>query len=334
MTIPRHIQANTVRERTVNILKRTIDTVLTLTHEACASTVAVYAQELDESWRAYAEAYVVHEETLIGKDQLELVALLQTIQEQYLELRSNNTKAKIKLGKLASPNGYNSTLIGLNGSLHEQTNIGEQLKSYKLPPIRLPNFSGDMKDWAEFKATCRSILTDRVHDVQRLQQLKEALTGEPSELISHILPADGAYDRAMVLLKQRYENERATVNRQLHRLYTLPHNEPQRENAATLRSVLNTIHSVTAALASCDIDTASWNPILIFNTSQCLHAESRRAWEEKLEGSRNTPTLKQYLDFLETRINILETTSFTVASVPNKKPPFKANSPTYVQPIG
>lgn len=56
--------------------------------------------------------------------------------------------------------------------------------------VRLPSFSGDVKDWVEFKATCRSVLTDRVidrvHDVQRLQQLKETLTVEPRELISHI----------------------------------------------------------------------------------------------------------------------------------------------------
>lgn len=88
MTVPRHVQAGTVRERTLNILKKTIDTVLTLTNDACSSTIAVYALELEDSWRSYAEAYIVHEDTLIGKDQLDLVALLETIQTQYLEMRT------------------------------------------------------------------------------------------------------------------------------------------------------------------------------------------------------------------------------------------------------
>lgn len=298
-----------MRERTFNILKRTIETVLTLTNEACSSTVAVYALELDDSWRSYTEAYVVHEDILIGKEQLDLVALLQTIQEQYLEMRASHIKAKIKIGKLASPNGHNITINGLNASLYEQATSSEREKTFKLPFVRLPIFSGDAKDWVEFKATCRSVLTNRVHDVQRLQLLKGALTGEPRELISHILPADGAYDKAMILLKQRYENERAIVNRQLHRLYTLPHNEPQRESASTLRYILNTINSLVAALNGCDIDTSTWNSILIFNSSQCLHADSRKAWEEKLDGSRAIPTLQKYLDFLESRINIVDSTT-------------------------
>lgn len=160
---------------------------------------------------------------------------------------------------------------------------GEQINTYKLPPFynsHLPVFSGDMKNWMEFRATCRTVLTDRLHEIERLQQLKDALIGEPRELIAHILPADGAYDRAMLLLKQRYENERAIVNSQLHRLYALTPNELDHENASTLRSILNTIHSVT------------WNSILIFNTSQCLHTDSRNAWEEKLEGTRAVPSLK------------------------------------------
>lgn len=323
MTIPRHIQANTVRERTLTVLKKAIETVNTLTNEACSSTVTVYAHELEDSWRAYADAYTTHEDTLIGKDALELVALLQTIQEQYLEVRTSHIKAKIKIGKLASPNGHNTTLTGLNISLPDTPTPGEHIP-YKLPHVRLPTFSGLMKDWAEFKATCQSVLTDRVSDVQRLQQLKDSLTGEPRELIAHIYPGDGAYDRAMVLLKKRYENPRAIVNSQLHRLYSLARSEPHRESASVIRNILNTIHSTTASLNSIEIDTSTWNSILIYNSSQCLHADSRKVWEEKLTGSRAVPTLNQYLEFLEARLLILETTE-VIPNVQKGKPFVKNN---------
>lgn len=215
--------------------------------------------------------------------------------------------------------------------MFKQTFSGEQMKSYKLPPVRLPTFNGDMKDWVEFKATCRSILTDKVHDVHRLQQLKDALTGEPRELVAHILPSTGAYDKAMVLLKQRYENARAIVNSQLHRFYSLAPNEPSHESANTLRVILNTINSLKAALKGCEIDTSTWDPILIFNSSQCLHADSHKAWEEKLEGSRAVPTFNQYLEFLETRIIILDTTLSTYAGLSKAKPPIKPTAAMQLQ---
>lgn len=153
MTVPRHIQANTVRERTLTILKGTIETVSTLTADACSSTIAVYTQELEESWRAYADAYGNHEESLVGKEHLDLVTLLQTIQDQYLETRTSHIKARIKIGKLASPNGHNGTPTDFNATMNDLTLSGERVKTYKLPPIHLPVFLGDMKNWMEFKAT-------------------------------------------------------------------------------------------------------------------------------------------------------------------------------------
>lgn len=167
-----------------------------------------------------------------------------------------------------------------------------------MTPIRVPMFNGDPNVWAEFKATCRSVLTDKIHDVARLQLLKEALKGEPRELVQHVLPGDGCYERAMLLLKKRYENPRTLVNGQLRRLYTIPHNEPNREIIVTLRTIMNTINSLKAALDGCEIDTSTWDAILVLNTSQCLHAESLKAWEEKLEGTRVVPSLSQYLELI------------------------------------
>lgn len=57
----------------------------------------------------------------------------------------------------------------------------------------------------------------------------------------------------------------------------------------------------------------------MYNTSQCLHPESLKMWEEKLEGQRTVPTLKSYLDWLETRITILESTQ-EFCSSDNRRP--------------
>lgn len=297
----RSVKANTLRERHIAILKKTFDTVNTLTNDACISTITVYKGELDSNWTNFSDAFVEHEESIIGKDDQKNI--LEQITSEYSEVYSNYVKARIKLGKFAERTCLNSntSISNLNstGLLDNSLNgNGEQNKSFKLPPIRLPKFAGEYKDWPEFKATCRSILTDKIHDVQRLQHLKEALQGEPRELVKHILPSDGCYDKAMFLLKNRYDNQRASVNEQLNRLYAMPRNEPGREQASVLRTIVNTINSTKAALEECAIDT--------INTLQCLHIDSRKAWEEKLEGTRVNPNLSKYVEFLETRATILE----------------------------
>lgn len=155
--------------------------------------------------------------------------------------------------------------------------VHDAAKNVKMPPVKITAFSGDIIQWTEFKATCRSILTEKFSDVQRLHYLKDALVDEPRELVSHILPADGAYDRAMLLLKNRYENVRAIVNHHLHRLYTIGLEKPSTESTKLLRKIINTINSLTAALQGLDIDTKTWDAILIYNTSQCLHPDSIRS---------------------------------------------------------
>lgn len=213
----RSAKANAVRDRHLIALKKTIETVLTLTDETCPSTLAIYMEELEANWANYHDAYNEHEDE--GKEE----ELLKTISAEYHETRLGLIKSRIKLGKLAASASAQSG--GLSSSMLEQTFGGinnrhdnnDQIKTFKLPSIRLPTFSGELKNWVEFKATCRSILTDQIHDVQRLQFLKDALQNEPRKIVAHILPGDGSYDQAMSLLKRRYENTR---NDQLLRLYT------------------------------------------------------------------------------------------------------------------
>lgn len=150
------------------------------------------------------------------------------------------------------------------------------------------------------------MLTDQIAEIQRLQCLKEALVGEPRELIANVLPSDGAFERAMLLLKQEYENARAIVNESLRRLFAIARNEPNKENVPTNRSVINTVRSVTTTLTGCDIDVSTWDSILIFYTTQLLHPATVTAWEESLSGSRIIPSLTTYLNFLSTRVSILQ----------------------------
>ncbi|XP_055309492.1 uncharacterized protein LOC129573205 [Sitodiplosis mosellana] len=314
-------KASATRERHASTLKKTTDTIATLTSSACQSTLAVYSSQLDTNWSSYVDAFDEHEKAIAGKDATEL----KTITDEYATLHAAFVKARIALGKLMSP------VAGANSSFLDITvnNDSAGHKTAKLPVCKLPTFSGDRTAWVEFKATVRTMLTDQVAEIQRLQCLKEALVGEPRELIAHVLPSDGAFNRAMMLLKKEYENARAIVNESLRRLFAIARNEPNKENIATLRSIVNTVRSVTTTLIGCDIDVTTWDSILIFYTSQLLHPATVTAWEESLSGSRTIPELTTYLDFLSTRMSILQTTDAFGKGIDSRNKPayHRSNQP-------
>lgn len=288
------------RRRHFNVLKSTIERAEQLNAEADTSFVMIFASELEAGWSNYSNAFNTHEDSLIGKDD----TTLNTISKEFTSMHNSYLNTKLHLAKLDTANhagASNSTL--LNATAHNS------IKTTKLPPIKITQFTGDLKHWTEFKATCRSVLIDKIPDVQRLQYLKDALIGEPRELVSHILPAEGAYDRAMKLLTKRYENVRAMVNNHLRQIFALEKDRSPNESISLLRKIINTINGLVAALLGFDIDAATWDSILIFNTSQCLHPDSFRAWEEQLQGQRNVPSLDTYLNFLDMRVTILENTA-------------------------
>lgn len=290
-------KACAARDRHAATLKKTTESISSLTSSACQSTIAVYSSQLETNWSAYTEAFDEHEKAIAGKDD----ELLTTITAEYGILHASFVKARISLGKLASPAaGANSSFLDVSVN-----NNATGQKTAKLPVCKLPTFSGDRTAWVEFKATVRTMLTEQVAEIQRLQCLKEALVGEPRELIAHVLPSDGAFEKAMLLLKKEYENARAIVNESLRRFFAISRNESNKESIATIRSVVNTIRSVTTTLTGCDVDVSTWDSILIFYTTQLLHPTTVTAWEESLSGTTTIPALTKYLDFLSSRVSIL-----------------------------
>lgn len=257
------------RTRYHTVLKSTIEKAEKLTNNAEFSSVAIYREELETDWSHYSSAFNLHEDTLIGRDE----NTLTVINQEFTAMHNAYLSTKLHLGKLAMTNQPSGTL---NSTMFDASN-NDATKTVKMPPIKLTTFLDELKEWTEFKATCRSILTDKIPDVQRLQYLKEALSGEPRELVAHILPAEGAFERAMKLLIDRYENVRAIVNSHLHRLYTIERDEASGESTEILRKIINTINGLKAAMNSIDVETDTWDAILIFNTSQCLHSVSRKA---------------------------------------------------------
>lgn len=176
----------------------------------------------------------------------------------------------------------------------------------RLPPLQIKPFTGDLTDWPEFKATCEntfSVITDESH---RFRNLKGYQSGEPANMIKHLPLNHGSYDKAYDMLKNRYDNHRAIINANLKRLFELP--VLTNGSAAGLKQMLNTANECIATNNTYTNNTDSWSCMMIFILSQRLDATSIKQWEEAIQGQRTIPEYSVFLKFLETRINILETT--------------------------
>lgn len=183
----------------------------------------------------------------------------------------------------------------------------------KLPPLQITVFTGNLIDWPEFKATCETTFTSIMDDVHRFRYFKGYLSGEPARMVKHLPMQSGSYKRAYEILLKRYDNQRAIINANLHRLFEVARS--QNESAAALKLLLDTANECVSALNAFAIDTDSWDAILIFILSQRLDPSSIQHWEERIQGQKTVPKFSEFTAFLDIRINVLETTANTHALV-------------------
>lgn len=142
------------RQRHQNVLKTTIESAEKLTANADASSVIVFRDELEISWAKYSAAFNSHEDSLVGRNE----PMLSTISAEFTTMHKSYLTTKVHLGKLIAANQANGSM---NSTMFDAT-AHDGVKIVKMPPVKITPFSGELKDWAEFKATCRSILIEKI----------------------------------------------------------------------------------------------------------------------------------------------------------------------------
>lgn len=283
-------------ERKVNILNNVCEVVKAFTDKTDTATLVIYKEECEKAWELFQNAYEPVEDLLTEETEI------KTLQSDFTAHHNNILTARINIERFHAHDIVSATLPG-NSSFFDENAIKS---SFKLPPIRIQLFSGTLEEWPEFKATCDSVLTDNIPEVQRLQYLKDALTGEPRALVRHITPKDGAYEAAWTCLKYRYDNKRSIVNVCLKKLFDLQ--TIKKEPNTELKNILNTATCTLETLKGYQIDTSSWDSFMVYFLASKLDADNLRHWEESLQGSKAIPALKTFFEFIETRINILNNT--------------------------
>lgn len=148
----------------------------------------------------------------------------------------------------------------LNNSIHNSTlNTSSTQAHVQLPPIKMPEFSGNIQGWESFFDCFRSM----VHDVntltpaQKFYYLRSCVTGAALDLIKAVPMTDANYEVAIERLKQRYDNKSLVIQSHIRSLLESPYVESP--NATELQQLHSHVCSHVAALKALDQPIDKWD---------------------------------------------------------------------------
>ncbi|KAL6421662.1 hypothetical protein ACFW04_014479 [Cataglyphis niger] len=162
----------------------------------------------------------------------------------------------------------------------------------RLPKLNLSIFSGKYDEWFPFFDTFNTIIHFNIslNNIQRFQYLRASLAGDASN----------------TLLKERYENKRIIVQNHVKAIMELA--SMTKENYFELRQIADGTMKHLHVLQPLKRSTAHWDDLLIHILSSKIDSLTLREWQSSLTGSE-LPTLKQFIDFIQHRCQMLEAMS-------------------------
>ncbi|XP_060800865.1 uncharacterized protein LOC132901873 [Amyelois transitella] len=139
-----------------------------------------------------------------------------------------------------------------------------------------------------------------------MHYLKTSIKGEAESILKHIQITSCNYLHAWNILKTRYGNKRLILNCTMKRLFNVKKiNAP---SAVQLKQLVDTTSECLNNLKNLDVNTSSWDPIIIYLLVQKLDSETHKSWEEHAykDEAEDLPTWLEFKKFLESRFRTLE----------------------------
>ena len=104
-----------------------------------------------------------------------------------------------------------------------QQAVVDMVKLQRAPAVELDVFSGNPLEYEYFKATFQEAVGSVIPDQKgKLTRLIQSTSGEPKELIKHLVHTDKGFDKAMKVLDAEYGNEHLLANSYLKELRSWP----------------------------------------------------------------------------------------------------------------
>lgn len=259
--------------------------------------VALRAKKMDDTLEKFADIHI--EISLLNKDDAH-----DTYRDEFEECFYATLR---KARKFLTDNAQVSSSLRESYRVDNNISIENNSSNVRFPKIDLPFFDGAYDKWMCFSDTFKAMIHNKINisNIEKLHYLRSCLKGEAAAVIQSLISSDENYEIAWSLLVDRYDNKRVIVQNHLKALLNQP--AITRESAITLRQLLNNINTHSRALKVLGLSVDTWDAILIFLMTSKLDKTTHQEWEKTISSSE-LPTLKQFTEFLKTRIQILEAT--------------------------
>lgn len=149
----------------------------------------------------------------------------------------------------------------------------------KLPPVKIPKFSGDYKEWKPFIEIFTTVIYSNIYlsKVEKMQYLLYHLEGDARKVISHLQLGNDNYDSALRLVQARYNNNRRIITNYINTIMDIKKVEHRCQEDIIM--LYDTIRECTEALKNFNCQTQEWGPIIVCIAIRKLDPESLRLFE-------------------------------------------------------
>ncbi|GFS55165.1 DUF1758 domain-containing protein [Trichonephila clavipes] len=197
--------------------------------------------------------------------------------------------------------GLKLLMYSLKNSENVNINLNDNGKnSIRLPQIPLPEFSGVIAEFSNFKNQFINLISnnEQLNDSQKLYYLRASLKGEAKLLES---PSD-SFDSLFKALEDRYENKRQLIDS--HVLEIINYEKIYSESAKELRASMDCINRNIRALKVLKYEQNDLSDIIL--TGKLFELSLKTA---------EVPTFDSIMKFLEKRSAVLE----NITRIPSTK---------------
>ncbi|XP_063365946.1 uncharacterized protein LOC134654435 isoform X3 [Cydia amplana] len=205
----------------------------------------------------------------------------------------------------------------INAALGESTPLASPQRSFaspggcnaspfRLPPINLKVFTGEVGDYQSFISLFNSVIDAdvKLKACEKLYYLKTYLSGEALALVNYLPLTADSYPIAIDLLKQRYDNKKQLVNHHIISILDLP--PMQKASAGCLRNLISVTRQHLGALTNLNAPVPQWDLVIVTILQRKLDQYTLRAYHLENQSNNDLPKLNDFLTFLEQRAAALE----------------------------
>ncbi|XP_075148904.1 uncharacterized protein LOC142222573 [Haematobia irritans] len=178
-------------------------------------------------------------------------------------------------------------------------------RKLRLPELKIPQFNGSYTDWPGFFAMFKTVIDNDgdLSKIEKFQHLRVSVCGPALDTISSLDLTEENYDKALELLKTRFDNK--LLNFQMHIREIFGLKVVDKGSAAGLRQLSDKLNSHMRALQTLCKPEELADGFLIYLVTSKLDANSQAKWEEDLPVN-TLPKWCSMASFLERRCRMLE----------------------------